>query len=72
VADTSARMDVTASAGSVRSEVFRKAGHAELAEKLDREIVGRNVIEGRWTFQIVEDYDDGYYAESKGCGKACP
>ncbi|MFP3380350.1 hypothetical protein SB767_28950, partial [Bacillus sp. SIMBA_069] len=23
---------------------------------------GRNVINGRWTFQIVEDFDDGYYA----------
>ena len=26
------------------------------------ELVGRNVIEGRWTFQIVEEYDDDYYA----------
>ena len=24
--------------------------------------MGRNVLEGRWTFQIVEEYDDGYYA----------
>ena len=26
------------------------------------ELVGRNVIEGRWTFQIVEEYDAGYDA----------
>ncbi|MDN4614674.1 hypothetical protein P5G50_09430 [Leifsonia sp. F6_8S_P_1B] len=40
---------------------LREAGHHELAERIDRELVGRNVIEGRWTFQIVEDYDDNYY-----------
>lgn len=43
-------------------ELFREAGHDELAQRLDDEIVGRNVIAGRWTFQIVEDYDDHYYA----------
>jgi hypothetical protein len=40
---------------------FRKAGHSELADRLERDLVGRNVIEGRWTFQIVEDYDDNYW-----------
>ena len=39
-----------------------RPGHHEIADRIDRELVGRNVIEGRWTFQIVEDYDDGYYA----------
>ncbi|AZZ57020.1 hypothetical protein [Rathayibacter iranicus] len=43
-------------------EAFRAAGHHEIAERLDSELVGRNVIEGRWTFQIVEDYDDSYYS----------
>jgi hypothetical protein len=43
-------------------EKLREAGHDELADTVDRELVGRNVIEGRWTFQIVEDYDDGYYS----------
>jgi hypothetical protein len=37
------------------------AGHAELADQLREELVGRNVIEGRWTFQIVEEYDDTYW-----------
>lgn len=41
---------------------LRDAGHPELADRIERELVGRNVIEGRWTFQIVEDFDDGYYA----------
>ncbi|WP_417217922.1 hypothetical protein [Arthrobacter sp.] len=44
-------------------EMLRAAGHAGIAARIERELVGRNVIEHRWTFQIVEDYDDGYYAE---------
>ncbi|MCU1537281.1 MAG: hypothetical protein JWP82_1632 [Humibacillus sp.] len=43
-------------------DLFRSAGHDELAERLETELVGRNVIEGRWTFQLVEEYDDDYYA----------
>jgi hypothetical protein len=43
-------------------DLLRKAGHEDLADRIERELVGRNVIEGRWTFQVVEDYDDGYYA----------
>jgi hypothetical protein len=44
---------------------LRAAGHPELAEQIEAELVGRNVVEGRWTFQIVEEYDDGYYATFK-------
>ncbi|HLS78925.1 MAG TPA: hypothetical protein VK083_19275 [Nocardia sp.] len=43
-------------------ELFRRAGHPEIAERIATELIGRNVLEGRWTFQIVEDYDEGYYA----------
>ncbi|WP_200209925.1 hypothetical protein [Micromonospora coerulea] len=43
-------------------ELFRSAGHGEIADRIDRDLLGRNVIAGRWTFQIVEDFDDGYYA----------
>lgn len=46
--------------------LLEKAGHTETAERLRSEVIGRNVIEGRWTFQIVEDYDDGYYAAVRG------
>lgn len=46
-------------------EMLRAAGHTEIAGKIDRTLVGRNVIEGRWTFQIVEDYDENYYREFK-------
>ena len=44
---------------------LRDAGHTGLADRIDRELVGRNVIPGHWTFQIVEAYDDGYYATFK-------
>ncbi|MFI7606094.1 hypothetical protein ACIBTV_13310 [Micromonospora sp. NPDC049366] len=43
-------------------EMFRAAGHPEIADRISTELLGRNVIAGRWTFQIVEDFDDGYYA----------
>ncbi|MCI4065339.1 hypothetical protein MRQ36_23315 [Micromonospora sp. R77] len=43
-------------------ELFRKAGHEAIADRIGRDLLGRNVIAGRWTFQIVEDFDDGYYA----------
>jgi hypothetical protein len=47
-------------------ELLRKAGHDTLADDLDRDLVGRNVIADRWTFQIVEDYDDGYWSVFRG------
>ncbi len=37
------------------------AGHAQQAGLLQKEIVGRNVLDGRWTFQIVEEFDAVYY-----------
>ena len=43
-------------------ELLRSAGHDALADDLDRDLVGRNVIADRWTFQIVEDFDDNYWA----------
>jgi hypothetical protein len=39
------------------------AGKEELAGKVADELRGRNVLPGRWTFQVVEEFDDGYYAE---------
>ncbi len=43
-------------------DLFGKAGATQLAADLDRDLVGRNVIADRWTFQIVEDFDAGYWA----------
>ena len=41
---------------------LRDAGHHELAEEIEAGLVGRNVLPDRWTFQIVEEYDDGYWS----------
>jgi hypothetical protein len=38
-----------------------QAGHREEAASLWRTVVGRDVLEGRWTFEIVERFDDDYY-----------
>ena len=43
-------------------DALREAGHTGLADRIATELVGRNVIADRWTFQIVEDYDDGYWS----------
>ena len=45
---------------------FREAGHHDIADRIEYELIGRNIIEGRWTFQIVEEFDDGYYATFRG------
>lgn len=41
--------------------LLEKAGHQDLAERLSRELLGRNVLPGRWTFQVIEDYEATYY-----------
>lgn len=43
------------------AEELRAAGHGEVAERLEAEVVGRNATDGRWTFQIVEEFDDLYF-----------
>jgi hypothetical protein len=41
---------------------LRAAGHDRVADRLERELVGRNVLYGRWTFQVVEEFDDKYWS----------
>ena len=43
------------------AEQLDEAGHGALAKLLWREVVGRNVLHGRWTFQVVEEFDDEYH-----------
>ena len=40
---------------------LRKAGHRALADEIDEVLVGRDVVPGLWTYQIVESYDRTYY-----------
>ncbi|GAB6898402.1 hypothetical protein [Kineosporia succinea] len=46
-------------------EALRDAGHDTLADRLERELIGRNVLPGRWTFQVVEEYDDHYWGVAR-------
>ncbi|EMD25876.1 hypothetical protein [Amycolatopsis azurea] len=48
------------------AEALEKAGHAEWAERIRTELIGLNVLPERWTFQLIEEYDDGYYAAFRG------
>lgn len=41
--------------------LLREAAQDDLAEHVARELIGRNVVAGRWSFQVVDEYDDGYY-----------
>ncbi|MBO1751377.1 hypothetical protein J4G33_06130 [Actinotalea sp. BY-33] len=42
-------------------DALAEAGHGELAERMRADLMGRNVLAKRWTFQVVEDYDDHYW-----------
>jgi hypothetical protein len=42
-------------------DLLRRAARHEEADRLEQELVGRNVLYGRWTFQVVEEYDDNYW-----------
>ena len=41
---------------------LRAAGHTELADDIEHELLGRYVLPGRWTFQVIEEYDDTYWS----------
>ena len=49
--------------------LFMQAGHPKLALRIQRELIGRNVIPGHWTYQIVDAFDDGYYADFRALEK---
>ena len=40
----------------------RDCGQHEVADRVERDLVGRNVIPDHWTFQIMEAYDDTYWS----------
>lgn len=37
-------------------------GRADEAELLQDHVIGRNVIDDRWSFELVEGFDDSYYS----------
>lgn len=44
------------------ADALADAGHDGLAEALRTEVIGRNALDGRWSFQIVEEFDDLYWS----------
>lgn len=40
---------------------LRDAGHSHVADELEAVLVGRDIIEDRWSFQVVESYDRTYW-----------
>jgi hypothetical protein len=43
------------------ADLLAEAGEQDCARSIDDEVVGRNVLDGRWTFQIVDEFDDLYH-----------
>jgi len=41
---------------------LRECGAADLADRIEGELVGRNVLPGRWTFEVVEEFDEMYWS----------
>lgn len=47
------------------ADQIRAAGHPALADQIGRDLIGLNVLQGRWSFQVVEEFDCGYYATAQ-------
>jgi hypothetical protein len=43
-------------------ELLRGCGATALADDVERDLVGRNVLAGRWTFQVIEEFDEQYWS----------
>ena len=41
--------------------MLREAGHPGLAGDIEHALAGRDIIDGQWSFQLVEAYDAGYW-----------
>ncbi|KAA0918532.1 hypothetical protein [Dietzia sp. ANT_WB102] len=52
------------------ADKLEDAGRSELAERIRREMVGINVLHGRWTFQMVEEFDDGFWSTARTLDRA--
>ena len=52
------------------ADALEEAGHPDHADRLRDRMVGRNVLDGRWTFQIVEEFDDLYWNAAREAERA--
>ncbi len=46
-------------------ELLEQAGHRDLADGIRTELLGRNAIPDRWSFEIVEAFDETYWRETR-------
>lgn len=46
------------------TSMMRDAGHGDLADALDRDVLGGNPLPGMWSFQMVEEFDDGFWTRA--------
>ena len=44
------------------ADELREAGHQDQAQRIEAGLVGRNALEGRWSCQMVEEYDAIYWS----------
>ena len=44
------------------ADELEASGHPAQAALLRNDVVGRNILDGRWSFQVVEEYDDLYWS----------
>lgn len=51
------------------ADMLAQAGGTDQAQFLRDQIVGRNLLPGRWSFQIVEEFDETYYNPVKSAEK---
>ena len=52
------------------ADALHEAGHEVEADSVRRDVVGRNVLDGRWTFQMVEEFEDCYYQPVRDAERA--
>ena len=43
------------------ADALRGAGCDVAAQQVQHEVVGRNILDGRWTFQMIEEFEQHYY-----------
>jgi hypothetical protein len=51
-------------------ELFRESGHDELADRLRDELLPRGVVPrangpGKWTYEVLEAFEEGLYADAR-------
>jgi hypothetical protein len=48
-------------------ELVRGRGMDALADGIERDLLGRNVLNGQWTFQVADEFDDDYWPVFRTC-----